>query len=298
MGTLSEKILGSDNAKDVYEDYFLLYNEGKNVIEISNYILNKYFKSSIDIVEKSEYLGAFCKAKWETKSLELEILNQLKELVMSPKLYELLSDYGASDKFIKARKKELNNFIKKISIEKPKAKSRKKPPVELTTQFENGNLFTFKYKSGEYGGIAIIKDELYTTKGSFLFALTTIRQSKKPTISDFLNSTFDRCEWYEKIAGIDSYNICYLTKKERIPYFEGLESFFTFIGTIKPFENGYHSSSGIDLSETNTFEQVLSLCMEYAHSDERKKSYLEIYKKELKPDTIKLKEFHSITKKD
>ena len=273
MGTFSEKILGNDNALDVYEDYFMLYNEGKSVNEITKSIYKKYFTSTIDIVEKSEYLSALLKAKWETKSLEIDILNQFKELVENPKLYLLLRDFGASEKFIKNRKKVLTNFATKISTVRPKAKLRKKPPIKLITQFENGSCFSFKYKSGKYGGIVVIKSELFTTKGDLGFALTTIIQSKEPKLSDFLNSTLYSCEWYEpikgeenhKIAGIDYYCIYYGTKKERILYFEGLETFYTKVGIIKPFEGGYHSSF-IDLSQTTKFEQVLSSEMEYAHS--------------------------------
>jgi len=307
MGTFSEKILGSDNALDVYEDYFLLYNEGKDINEISIYILDKYFTSEIDIVERSEYLSAFLKAKWETKSLGLSELNKLKELVENQKLYQLLSDFGASEKFIKTRKKELILFITKISVERSKVKLRKKPPTKLISQFKNGSCFSFKYNSEEFGGIVVIQNELFTTKGGFMFALTTIRQPTEPTVSDFLNSTFDRCKWNDpiegegknyKITGIDAYSVYYLTKKERILYFEGLETFFTYIGTIKPFKSGFHCSSGIDLSEIHKYEQVLSNEMEYACSEERKKIHLEVYKEELKPDTVKLKDFYLLTKRD
>ncbi len=127
MGTFSEKILGSDNALDVYEDFFNQYNQGKEPEEISKHIQKKYFHSTVDIVEKSEYLTALCKAKWETKSLEPKVLEELKNLANNPKLYKSLSEYGASEKFMIKRKKALLTFIEKISKERPKPKRRKKP---------------------------------------------------------------------------------------------------------------------------------------------------------------------------
>ena len=116
MGAFSEKILGNDNSLDVYEDYFELYNSGENLEEISNVIYKKYITKSADIIENVEYLSALCKAKWETKALKVEEIQKLKDLVLDPELLKLLVSFGASDKYISKRIKELNNFISKISI--------------------------------------------------------------------------------------------------------------------------------------------------------------------------------------
>lgn len=304
MGAFSEKIMGSDNALDVYEDYFSLYNEGKDLQEISTYILDKYFLDSIDLVETSEYLPALLKAQWETKSLNSNLFNQLKMLVKNEAFYQLLSDFGASEQFIKKREKVLLAFMDKISVERPKAKLRRQPPKKLVTHFKNGACFSFQYLSGEFGGVVVIQDELFTTKGHFSFALTTLRQKTEPSIDDFLNSTLYRCKWYEptqerhyQIAGIDSYSIVYSTKKERLPLFKGLETFFTYVGEITPFESGYHTSSGLNLPETDVLEQILFDTMEFAWSERKKEIHLEVYKEVFTPDTVKLKAFPSLTNK-
>jgi len=121
MGVFSEKILGNDNSLDVYEDYFELYNSGEKLEDISNIIYKKYMTTSADIIEDVDYLSALYKAKWETKSLKLEEIQKLKDLVLDPELLKLLVSFGASDKYISKRIKELNKFISKISIPKNEA---------------------------------------------------------------------------------------------------------------------------------------------------------------------------------
>ncbi len=148
--------------------------------------------------------------------------------------------------------------------------------------------------------MVVIAEDLYETEGYFKFALTALRQIEKPSISDFLNTTFDYCKWYDSKEGkdyqtplIDSYVIHYTSKKKRLIFFEGLEEFFTFVGTIKPFERGFYSSYvSVDyFPEQETFAEALSNEMEFSQSQERKQIHLDTYKEELKPDTVKLKDF-------
>ncbi len=153
--------------------------------------------------------------------------------------------------------------------------------------------------------MVVIADDLYETEGYFKFALTTIKQAQKPSISDFLNTTFDYCKWCDSKRGkdcqtplIDSYVVHYTSKKKRLIFFEGLEEFFTFVGTIKPFERGFNSSyMSIDyFPEQETFAEALSNEMEFSQSQERRQIHLDAYKEDLKPDTVKLKDFYFLLK--
>lgn len=308
MGTFSEKILGSDNAIDVYEDFFMQYNREEEISNITKFIEKKYFKPNIDIVEKSEYLSALCKAKWETKSLDIGSLNELKKTVNDTSLYKLLRDFGATEKFIKARKKELEKFIVQISTERNKAKKRKKPPKKFVSEFENGTCFSFKFKNGDYGGMVVIKSELFTTSGTLLFAVTTIRQKKPPTINDFLNNVFFKCSWYEneqtkiKTAGIDCYSVCYLTQKKRKYYYEGLEYFFSIVGKINPFEDGYHCSTSPNFDADKPYHIGLSNNIEFMFSDNykeiHKEIHKEIYEEDFVPSDVKIGDFYELTRKN
>jgi hypothetical protein len=72
-------------------------------------------------------------AQWETKSLEPEILKQVKKIIDSGTDLELWKELGADEKTIQERKTELQNFLKLISTEKPKAKRRIRLKFEFTT---------------------------------------------------------------------------------------------------------------------------------------------------------------------
>lgn len=148
--------------------------------------------------------------------------------------------------------------------------------------------------------MVVVKSELFPTKGTLLFAITTIRQKEPPTINDFLNTTFYRCSWYEnektkiKTAGIDCYSVCYLTPKNRTYYYKGLEEFFSMVGKIPPFKDGYHSATAPRYDEHKPYHQGLSQSIAFLFSDDYKKIHQEVYKEAFSPSTVKLKDFYEL----
>lgn len=133
MGVWNTEIIGNDTTLDIYSNFFERYNNGGNQVWISNEIKTEFSHYFSDSDDRNNSLFGLALAQWETKSLELEILMQVKEIIDSGTDLKLWKELGADEKTIQKRKTELQNFLKLISTEKPKAKRRVRPKFEFTT---------------------------------------------------------------------------------------------------------------------------------------------------------------------
>ena len=133
MGVWNTEIKGNDTTLDIYSNYFEKYNNGGNQVWVSNEIKTEFADYFSDSDDRNNSLFGLALAQWETKSLEPEILSQVKEIINNGTDLELWKELGADEKTIQERKSELQNFLKLISTEKPKAKRRVRPKFEFTT---------------------------------------------------------------------------------------------------------------------------------------------------------------------
>jgi hypothetical protein len=133
MGVWNTEIKGNDTTLDIYSNFFEKYNNGGNQVWVSNEIKTEFADYFTDSDDKNNSLFGLALAQWETKSLEPEILKQVKEIIDNGTDLELWKELGADEKTIQERKTELQNFLKIISTEKPKAKRRVRPKFEFTT---------------------------------------------------------------------------------------------------------------------------------------------------------------------
>lgn len=133
MGIWNTEIKGNDTTLDIYSNFFEKYNNGGSQVWVSNEIKTEFADYFSDSDDRNNSLFGLALAQWETKSLEPEILVQVKEIIESGNDLELWKDLGADEKTIQKRKTELQNFLKLISTEKPKAKRRVRPKFEFTT---------------------------------------------------------------------------------------------------------------------------------------------------------------------
>jgi len=132
MGTWNTKITGNDTTSDIYSNFFDLYNEGANPVDVSEKIkidFQDYFNDSDD---KNNSFFGLALAQWETKCLENNVLNTVKNIIEKGADIKLWLDLGADEKAIKKREKELQKFLTQISTERPKAKRRVRPKFEFT----------------------------------------------------------------------------------------------------------------------------------------------------------------------
>lgn len=186
MGTWGTNIGSNDEFCEVYDEFFSLYNQGYEIKDIREALLEnyKYFVENEEI--SNEFWFALAKAEWECKELEQSVYKRVEEIINTDKDLKIWSQLDATEKDVKNRKKALTSFLKKISNEKEVAKKRKKIK-DKPSIFEKGDCLIFRMNNCNYGG-AVIFDVNYS-EGVWLFyiAKTKIDKSEKPDINDFKN---------------------------------------------------------------------------------------------------------------
>ena len=178
MGTWGTAIKSNDTSADIYADFFDLYNEGKEPIEIKTKLIADNPNGTND------FWFALALALWETKSLQNDILEKVRDIIESESDLKIWRELDASESDIKKRKVVLDRFLVKLESEKAKPRARKriskKEPI-----FEKGSCLTFKLENGNYGGGIVLESDFETGFGYNLIVTTRINQTNKPTVSDF-----------------------------------------------------------------------------------------------------------------
>lgn len=133
MGTWNTKINSNDTFLDIYQAFFDLYNEGEAPANISKQIQNNFSAMFYDYDDKHNSLFALALAQWETKSLDEHVFKRVKEIIETGNDLDMWRELGADEKLLAKRKKELDVFLQKISIEKEKPKRRIRPKFTFET---------------------------------------------------------------------------------------------------------------------------------------------------------------------
>jgi len=191
MGAWGTAISSNDTYADIYDEFFELYNDGLEVEEISQRLIQNNQETINDPDDRNNFWFALAKAQWECKQLDAGLYDRVKNIIHSGADIEVWRQLEADEKDLKKRKVVLDKFLLDISTERPKAKARKKKKKLKILQpvFEKGDCITFKLDNGNYGG-AVVLEAIYDTEyGYNLVAATRISQSEKPTERDFENAT-------------------------------------------------------------------------------------------------------------
>jgi hypothetical protein len=136
MGTWNNKINGNDTFQDIYQNFFDLYNQEQNPLEISKQIQVECAEMFEDYDDRNNSLFGLAFAQWETKSLDPTIYKQVKEIIETDNDLEVWKGLGADEKTLKQRKTILDKFLTQISTDREKPKRRVRPKIE----FEMKNL--------------------------------------------------------------------------------------------------------------------------------------------------------------
>jgi len=206
MGTWNTSIKGNDAASDIYSDFFDLYNDGKNPVDISKKVFADYQEVIDNPKDCNNFWFALALAQWETKSLDENVYKKVKEIIDSGNDLKVWEELGADKKDIQKRKDVLDKFLVTIQTEKEKAK----PPKKIKPKdpiFKTGDCLTFKLKNGNYGGALVIGSDFESKYGYNLVASTRINQKDKPNLADFEKAdvlivnyakwdNYDRVSWY------------------------------------------------------------------------------------------------------
>ncbi len=187
MGTWGTAIPSNDTYADVYGDFFDLYNKGIKVPDISKQIIAKNQEIINDADDSNNFWFALAKAQWECKQLDKDLFNKVKKIIDTGADLVVWRQLNPKEEDIQKRKLALDKFLSHISIEKSKAKPRKKKIIRQPI-FEKGDCITFKFDNGNYGGAIVLEAINNTELGLNLIATTRINQQNKPSLEDFQKS--------------------------------------------------------------------------------------------------------------
>lgn len=184
MGNWDAAIYSNDTFADTYYEFFTLYNDGLEVPEITQQLIDQN-QETINIPEDANnFWFAIAKAQWECKQLDPQILNRINEIIETDADILIWKELGADIKTLKKRKEYLDKFLAQIQTERTKPKARKRKIIREPI-FEKGDCLTFKLSNGNFGG-AIVLEAIKGTECNYnLIASTRINQIEQPTEKDF-----------------------------------------------------------------------------------------------------------------
>ena len=279
MGTWGTAITSNDTYIDIYSEFFSQYNKGKDLTEISNYLItsNQDIIAEKDSSDCHNFWFALAMAQWETKSLKPDTLLKVKAIIESGKDLEQWKQLGANANDIAKRKKALDIFLNKISIDKGKAKPRKKAKPPL---FQKGDCVTFRLQNGNYGGAVILEAYLNdeTEVSSNLAAATRINMQTEPMLDDFINSEvlITNFQFENDKQAIQEIDWLFQYGKKKVKEITKVVGKIDVVYSFSPDKN-YGSSERLDL----WFEKVIEYVPKQYKSEETKAKY---------KDTKKIKE--------
>lgn len=229
MGTWGTGISSNDVYEDVNYEFFELYNDGMEVIEITKKLIeeNQEFIDSNE--DQNNFWITIAKCQWECKALDEKIYQKVKEIIESDKDIELWKELEASKSDLTKRKKNLDSFLTKISEDKKSARKRKKK-VSRNAIFEKGACLIFKLSDGDYCGAFVLESEKNTEFGLNLIVTTDIKKTDKPTLKDF--------EKAKVLFALTQQTLTKYIPKEKInwyyaQHFKKTETEFEIIGQLK-----------------------------------------------------------------
>lgn len=201
MGTWGTGIKDNDAFADVYSEFFDEYNKGGDPCKISKNIIERNWEISEIEEERNSLWFAIGLAQWETKSLDVEILKKIEDIISSGDELNVWLNLGATENDIKKRQVVLEKFLEKLKSDRPKAKPRKKVKQKMPV-FAIGDCLTFRMHNGNYGGAVVLATDNNPETAYNLVATTRLNQVTKPTINDFQESEILVCNfasWQDKV---------------------------------------------------------------------------------------------------
>jgi len=187
MGAWGTAISSNDTYADVYGAFFELYDDGLEISEISAKLASSFRESVDDPDDANNFWFALCKAQWECKELDPELLEKVEKIVQSGNDIEVWRRLDASEADLKKRAIALEKFLTKLRSEKPKARNRKRRIIRQPV-FEKGECIVFNLANGNYGGAVVLEAVPCPGFGMNLVATTRINQTKLPATEDFASA--------------------------------------------------------------------------------------------------------------
>ena len=189
MGCWGMGITQSDEYADVYDRFMEEYDEGKPLPDIKQDILEDYlmeFEEDDGILHDVYF--AIGKAEWMCGGISEDMFGKISHIIASGANIAFLRELEASERDLKQRQKNLEKFLRTLSVPRAKAKKRKIPTERYVKkpklpQFRPGDVFAYEF-NGKYRLFCLITREKYlNTQAAFCYLWTRLFD-QIPTIDE------------------------------------------------------------------------------------------------------------------
>lgn len=184
MATDGIKIIDGDCAHDTYWGIMDLYDSGADLNTIEKkFPLNQ--QEYIDDFDNEIYVTSCGLAYWEIGLMTNDKLDFIKNVIDRG---TCIKEWSENDiKLGKARQKELDKYLKKISQSNGKIRQRKKYRKITNFYFQPDDLLTFKLNDGKYRAVVCAKIDQYRGQCNYILVPTTYNSNIKPQAKDLID---------------------------------------------------------------------------------------------------------------
>ncbi|MDO4816484.1 MAG: hypothetical protein Q4A83_07800 [Bacillota bacterium] len=149
MGMWGFGVTQSDEYCEVYDRFMEQYDEGFDVSDITEVILDDYLADfdPDDGILHDVYF-AIAKAQWQCGGIEPEILKKVTEIIESGSNIEFLRELEADEDGLKQRKRNLKSFLKTLNTPCKTVRKRKGEKSEENSKLPplvTGGCYLYKY---------------------------------------------------------------------------------------------------------------------------------------------------------
>ncbi|MGV6861418.1 MAG: hypothetical protein ACWA41_06585 [Putridiphycobacter sp.] len=193
MGVFGIGILDNDDALDIKEAFYTLFNQKQEIDKIKQSVVNQYgliIDGQPIIEDQTNSWLAYGLCLWEVGQLDAETMSVIDLIINEEIDLKNWKENDASEADLKSRKNKLNHFKRKLS-KPPKKVKVPVTPKTAKAPFKKGDCIAYKLNNGNYG-VSIC---LWSTEGKVKmplsgFVATRINQSEFPKMEDVMNSYF------------------------------------------------------------------------------------------------------------
>lgn len=188
MATDGVKIIDGDTAHDTYWGILDLFDSGANIETIRNRIpFPQPEEEYYDDFDYEIYTTAYALAMWEIGHMTDDVLEEVKKVIQKGACVKVWTEeYNVKEG--KARQKELDKLLAKISSENLKIRKIKKYKVVTNFLFEINDVLTFQLVDNNYYVTILFNIRQYRGECTYEFGKILYKKNKIPTIDEILDS--------------------------------------------------------------------------------------------------------------
>ena len=180
MATDGVKIIDGDTAHDTYEGIMDLYDSGATIETIRS--KNPFPQADYyDDFDYEIYTTAYALAIWEIGHMTDDVLQEVKRVIeIGACVKSWTEEYDA--KAGKARQKELDKLLTKISSENQKVRKVKKYKTISNFLFDENDVLVFQLTDKNYYATILFKIDQYRGHCTYEFGKVLFKDIKFPTL--------------------------------------------------------------------------------------------------------------------